>query len=121
MQIVTDIINLEELKKELAGERWNKLSIIEQMTNIGCDVDRAICLRNEGKLDYSRNAFNRAIELLDFTIADPKNKKRWNELCPLKDHLIDYFVYDNKYATSDEWFQKYFSYFSHIHRSQKGK
>jgi hypothetical protein len=109
------------IHKDLTQERWYQCSIVEQMANIGCDVDRAIRLRNEGNLVYSRNAFNRAIELLDFTIADPKNRKRWNELCPLKDHLIDYFVYDNKYATSDEWFQKYFSYFSHIYALQKGE
>ena len=103
------------------GERWNSLSIIEQMANVGCDVDRAIRWRNKGELVDSRNAFERALELLQFTIADPKNRKRLRELCPLKDHLIDYFMYDNEYASTDEWFQKYFFNFNYMYALQRGK
>jgi len=109
------------IHKELMGDRWNSLSIIEQMANVGCDVDRAIRWRNKGELVDSRNAFERALELLQFTIADPKNRKRLRELCPLKDHLIDYFMYDNEYASTDEWFQKYFFNFNYMYALQRGK
>lgn len=109
------------IHKELMGERWNSLSIIEQMANIGCDVDRAIRWRNKGELVDSQNAFERALELLQFTIADPKNRKRLKELCPLKAHLIDYFMCDNEYASTDEWFQNYFFNFNYIYALQRGK
>jgi hypothetical protein len=109
------------IHKDLTEERWNSMSIIEQMANIGCDVDRAIGWRNKGNLDYSHKAFERALELLQLTIDDPKNRKRWSELCPLKDHLIDYFMYDNKYASTDELFHNYFFNFNYMYALQKGK
>ena len=102
-------------------KRWKDFPLIEQMANIGCDVERTIRWRNKGNLDYSRGAFERALELLYLTIADPKNRKRLKELCPLKDHLIDYFMYDNEYASTDEWFQKYFFNFNYMYALQKGK
>ncbi|HEX4068586.1 MAG TPA: hypothetical protein VHX42_00660 [Candidatus Babeliales bacterium] len=105
----------------LVGERWNQRSTIEQMANIGCDVDRAIRWRNKGELVNSRNAFERALELLQFTIADPKNRKKLKELCRLKEVLVDYFAYDNEYVSTDEWFQDYFFNFNYMYALQKGK
>ena len=38
------------------------------------DIDRVIRAKNQGDLDYSDNkTFERALELLDLTIADSKN------------------------------------------------
>jgi hypothetical protein len=105
----------------LVGERWNQRSTIEQMANVGCDVDRAIRWRDKGELVNSRNAFERALELLQFTIADPKNKRKLKELCRLKEILVDYFAYDNEYGFTDEWFQKYFFNFNYMYALQRGK
>lgn len=109
------------IHKELAGGRWNELSIIEQMANVGCDIERTINWRNKGNLVDSHNAFERALELLQFTIADPKNKKRLKELCRLKEALIDYFVYDNEYCSTDEAWQNYFFNFNYMYALQKGR
>lgn len=109
------------IHKDLANGRWNELSIIEQMANVGCDIERAIRWRNKGDLDYSRNAFERALELLQFTIADQKNRKRLKELCRAKEALIDYFVYDNEYASTDEAWQNYFFNFNYMYALQKGR
>lgn len=105
----------------LIGDRWNERSIIEQMANIGCDIERAIRWRNKGELIDSRNAFERALELLQFTIADPKNRKRLKELCRLKEVLIDYFVYDNEYCSTDEAWQNYFFNFNYMYALERGK
>ena len=105
----------------LVGERWNKLSVIEQMANVCCDIERAINWRNKGDLEYSRNAFYRALELLQFTIADPKNRKRLKELCRAKEALVDYFVYDNEYSSTDEAWQKYFFNFNYMYALQRGR
>lgn len=110
-----------KIHKDLTEERWYQCSIVEQMANIGCDVDRAIRWRNKGELEDSRCAFDRALELLEYTITDPKNRKRWSELCPLKEILIDYFVHDNKHNSTDEWFQNYFFNFNYMYALQKGK
>jgi hypothetical protein len=109
------------IHKTLAGERWNSLSIAEQMANVGCDVERTISWRNKGDLDYSRSAFERALELLQFTIADPKNKRQLKELCRVKEALIDYFVYDNEYSSTDEAWQKYFFNFNYMAALERGR
>jgi hypothetical protein len=109
------------IHKDLKGERWNSLSIIEQMANIGCDIERTISWRNKGELVDSRNAFERALELLQFTIADPKNRRRLKELCRAKEALIDYFVYDNEYSSTDESWQNYFFNFNYMYALERGK
>lgn len=109
------------IHKDLMGDPWNRLSIAEQMANVGCDVERAIRWRNKGNLEYSRNAFERALELLMFTIADSKNKKRLKELCRLKEVLVDYFFGDNQYSFTDEFFQKYFINFNYMAALEKGR
>lgn len=109
------------IHKTLANGRWFQLSIAEQLANVGCDIERAIRWRNKEDLISSRNAFERALELLQFTIADPKNKKRLKELCRAKEALIDYFVYDNQYKSTDEAWQKYFYTFNYISALEKGR
>ncbi len=53
----------------LAAGRWHSLSLMEQLGNVGSDVARAA--RWYGK-DQQRcqQAFERALELLNLTIAD---------------------------------------------------
>lgn len=104
--------------KELAAGRWNKLSFLEQMANVGSEVERAISWRDKNS-DYSRRAFERSLELLDLTIADPKNIKRIKELLRAREMLVDYFVFDNIYQSSDEYWQKYFSAFFYAARAHR--
>ena len=68
--------------QQLAAGRWKELSFFEQMANIGSEVERTIQWKKKNNEDYSRRAFERTLELLDLTIADPKNKKRLKELLP---------------------------------------
>ncbi len=52
----------------------------EQLANVGCDIERTIRWRNKGNTEFSKKAFERALELLDFTKQDPKNKSSRREL-----------------------------------------
>ena len=58
-------------------------------------------------------AFFRALELLDLTIANKKNKERLKELVRLREVLADYFVFDNTYQSSDKQWEKYFYAFNY--------
>ncbi len=99
--------------KDLAvSGRWEKMSFAEQMANIGSEVERAISWKKKNNLKYSREAFFRALELADFTIADKRNKKRLGELCRVREVLVDYFFGDNLYKSSDLLWQKYFRAFN---------
>src|SRR5580704_9185721 len=99
-----------KIYKDLAPERWFSFSLMMQLANVGTDVERAIQWKAQGDLEGSKQAFFSALELLDFTIADPKNIKRGvlRELCPLREALVDYFMYDNEYKSSDELWSRYF-------------
>lgn len=102
--------------RELAQGRWRKLSFLEQMANIGSEVGRAILWHQRGNKLYSRQAFDRALELLDLTIASPLNKKRLRELTRLREVLVDYFYGENKFSSSDRLWQNYFYPFNYAAR-----
>ena len=90
---------------------------MEQLANVGSEVYRTINWRNKDNLDYSNKAFERALELLDFTITDPKNRSRLKELTRVRECLVDYFMYDNIYGSSDEKWEKYFYAFAYAARN----
>ena len=78
--------------------------------------------KRNGNVDYSSKAFERALELLDFTIADPKNRKgTLKEILRVREALIDHFVYDNEYGTTDEFWQSYFFDFNYAAALQRGR
>jgi hypothetical protein len=96
---------------ELAAGRWKQLPFIEQMANVGSEIERCISWAAKGREDYSERAFERALELLDLTISDGKNRARLRELVRVREALADHFVFDNSYQSSDESWQRYFRFF----------
>ncbi len=99
--------------KELANGGWERLDFSSQMANVGSEIERAVKWKEKGKERYSREAFFRALELLDFTIADnKKNPGKLRELCRTREMLVDYFFADNKYQSSAKIWQNYFRAFT---------
>jgi hypothetical protein len=99
----------------LTPERWFKFSIAEQLANVGCEIERTIRWRNNGDLKNSGLAFERALELLMLSKMDPKHTKgARRELCRTYEALVDHFVYDNEYKTTDECWQNYFYQFNYM-------
>ncbi len=110
------------IHKDLTPERWFKFSLFEQLANVGTDIARVIQWRNRGDVDHSKRAFDRALELLDLTIADPKNRgAKLKELLRTREALIDYFLYDNEYRTTDEQWQNYFYDFNYAAAIMRGR
>ncbi|MBV8661110.1 MAG: hypothetical protein JO129_03120 [Candidatus Dependentiae bacterium] len=107
----------------LTQERWNTFSIHQQLANVGTDVSRAIRWKNKGNLEYSQQALDRALELLDLTIQDEKYKGRgaFRELLRTREALKDYFLGDNQYFTNDEIWHNYFLHFNYAYAIEKGK
>jgi len=97
--------------QELAAGRWKQLSFAEQMANVGSEIERTIAWGKKERPDYSRRAFERALELLDLTIADEKNRARLRELLRVREALADFFVFDNEYRSSSEAWRRYFHSF----------
>lgn len=111
------------IHKDLTPDHWFAFSLFEQLANVGCDIERTIYWRNDKNSDYSQKAFERALELLDLTIADPKHKGkgRLKELVRMREALVDYFVYDNEYNSTDELWQNYFFAFNYAAAVKKGR
>ena len=102
--------------KELAAGRWNNFSFVEQMANVGSEVERSINWLKKKNSDYFQLAFDRALELLDLTMADIKNRPRLKELARVREALADYFLFDNIYGSSDKKWQNYFLAFNYAAR-----
>jgi hypothetical protein len=81
------------------------------MANIGSEVLRAISWRGRNA-EYSRQAVYRALELLDLTAEDSKNVDRLKEVLRVREALVDYFLYDNTYQSSDGDWERYFYAFN---------
>jgi hypothetical protein len=105
--------------KDLAAGRWWELSFLEQMANTGSEIERTIQWYQKGNLDYSQRAFERALELLDLTIEDPKNRNRLKELVRVREALADHFFFTNAYSTTDQSWQSYFFSFAYATQVQR--
>lgn len=108
------------LHPELAAGRWFHLSLVEQLAHVGSEVERAMRWRARGNAEYEERAFERALELLDLTIADEKHRSRLKELTRLREALADYFRFDNDYGSSDELWRKYFHAFAYAAALRRG-
>ncbi len=104
--------------KELAAGRWKQLPFLEQMANIGSEVERALNWRAKQNATYCRQAFERALELTDLTLDSITNFARLKELARLREALVDYFFGTNQFKSTEDSWRKYFSNFTYAARNK---
>lgn len=92
---------------------------MQQLGNIGSDVERAFRAHEQGDADRFRNAFDRTLELIDLTVQDPRRKKRLKELLRTREVLCDYFFGSNVYSIIPALLQKDFLNYGVAARSGK--
>ena len=105
--------------QQLASGRWHQLSLVTQMANIGSEVERAIKWKNQQNQISFQLAFERMLELIELTVADPKNSKRLKEVLRAREMLVDYLMYNNTYHSTDEQWRKYFYPFAVLSNNQR--
>jgi len=98
---------MSHVHANLAAGRWQTLSLMEQLANVGSDVAHA--RRWQGKDPaLSEKAFIRALELLDLSIGDARWKGRRKELTRMREVLCDAMqggaVYGSDLASLDRYF-----------------
>ena len=93
-------------------ERWQKLSLIEQLANIGSEVYRVKMWQGKDKKLFE-NSIMRVLDLFNLTLSDPKNKGRLKEVARAKELFLD-AVYNGakEYKTTLEDLDKYFYQFA---------
>ncbi|MCK9574030.1 MAG: hypothetical protein M0R20_06530 [Candidatus Omnitrophica bacterium] len=102
--------------KGLAAGRWSQLSFLEQMANIGSEVERALNWRAKHNVAYCRQAFERSLELIDLTLDSVKGFARLKELARLRETIADYFFGTNQFVSTEESLKKYFLNFTYAAR-----
>ena len=100
----------------LAAGRWSQLSFLEQMANIGSEVERALKWRSKHNSAYCQQAFERALELADLTLDNLTSFCRLKEVARLRETIVDYFFGTNEYGCDEAFWKKYFLPFTYAAR-----
>ena len=103
----------------LAAGRWRELTLMEQLGNIGTEVARAHRAQVSGNVDRFGAALDRALELFDLTLEDPRWRGRRREIGRAREVVCDYLIGDNEFQSSMESLDAYFMAFAVAARSAR--
>lgn len=109
----------ELIHKDLAAGRWAKLTLAEQMGNIGSEIGRAIAAKERGDKAREERALERAFELMDLTIGNHRRDPGLKELTRVREVVADYFFGDDIYGSTTNNLNKYFTEFAMSARLDK--
>ena len=105
--------------KELASGQWYKLSLVEQLGNIGSEIHRAVIFKQKDEARYM-SAYTRALELIDFTLEDRRWKGlRLQELARAREMICDAILDGGEYGMTFEYLDNYFFGFAYAARVRK--
>lgn len=106
------------IHKNLASGNWKKLSLAEQLSNIGSEVNRARKWSGKDENLY-QGAILRTLELFDLTLSDSRWKGRLREIGRLRELFCD-AITENKFETDLKSLEKYFLHFTFLSQRNKG-
>lgn len=95
-------------------DKWPKMSLAEQMGNIGSEVYRLINSKERADSKSAQSSFIRVLELIDLTIEDKRWKSRLFEILRLREIICNFYLDKNIYNVSVENLKKYFIPFTLI-------
>jgi hypothetical protein len=98
----------------MAG-RWARLSLAEQLANVGSEVGRMVRWKGHDER-LMRGAFERALELLDLTLVDPRWRDRLREIIKARELLCDAAAGGGEYGSTLEDLDRYFLAFGMLAR-----
>jgi hypothetical protein len=97
--------------REAVAGRWGTLALAEQLGNVGSEVGRMLrWQRRDERL--ANGAFERALALLDLTLADPRWRDRLREIARARELLCDAAAGGAEYGTTLEDLDRYFLAFA---------
>jgi hypothetical protein len=94
------------------------MSLLEQLGNVGSEVSR---MRRWADRDerLAAGAFERALELLDLTLTDPRWRRRLREIARAREMLCDAATGGGTYGTTLEAMDRYFLAFALAARASR--
>ena len=100
------------LHADLAAGRWQGLTLLQQLANIGSEVERAIKAHDAGRDDRRDAALQRGLELFDLTAADERWRgPRRREILRAREIFCSLF-YDDALPGDAASLSRYFLYFA---------
>jgi hypothetical protein len=104
----------EPKHRDVAGGRWWTLTLAEQLGNVGSEVSRTLKWRTRDP-DIAQKALERALELIDLTLDDPRHRASapcLREICRAREVLLDFLIGPNQYGSTEATLQRYFDAFA---------
>ena len=112
-------MNKTTLHQGLSNGRWQELTLVEQLGNIGSEISRAKnWQRKDSKL--FNGAVDRALELFDLTLEDNRWKGHILEIARAREVFVDAVYGGKEYRSSLEDLMPYFDQFAYIARLRQG-
>jgi len=81
-----------KLHKNLKVDKWQKFSIKQRELMIANELNRAKNWIEKKDFEEVRNCYERALELLDLTIATAKAKNRLKEYLRLREMMAKFYI-----------------------------
>jgi hypothetical protein len=101
-------------------DRWAALSLIEQLANVGSEVDRTIRAHAAGQASRFDNALPRALELFDLTAVDERWRgPRRREILRAREEFCRLFFDPETTRESAPGLQRYFLHFAAAANAQR--
>ncbi|MDE2874812.1 MAG: hypothetical protein OXU69_07505 [Gemmatimonadota bacterium] len=105
------------LHKRAAAGAWARLELVEQLGNVGTEVDRTIRAHEAGRTSRFESALERALELFDLTASDPRwHGHRCQEILRAREEFCRLFFDPDVPSGSAEGLRRYFFGFGHAAR-----
>ena len=106
--------------RELAAGRWGQLALVEQLANVGSEVGRMVRWK-ERDPRLMQAALDRALELLDLTLEDPRWRSRLREIARARELLCGAALGEIQYGTTLEDLDRYFLAFAVAARNARSQ
>jgi len=104
-----------------SAARWARLELVEQLANVGSEVERAIRAHNAGNRSRWEHAQARALELFDLTATDARWRgARRREILRAREEFCRLFHARDVPAASAEGLRRYFLTFALAARRRIG-
>ena len=91
----------------ITSQRWARLSLSEQFGHVGSEISRARHWDEKKDVAGCEKALERALELLDLTIADRRWQKRLKEIVRLREVVSDHLAKTRYYDVPLDSLEKY--------------
>lgn len=97
--------------KNLSEGRWREFSLMEQLGHIGSEISRANIWQYKDE-KFFNGSVERALELFDLTLEDPRWRSRLREINRAREVFIDAIFKGKEYGSTLADIDRYFLNFA---------